>query len=392
MLPQSGGLRRFYLSVCRQVLLMRVAVLVYFGIGPPETDVLHKTVSINTSRELPICSTGVKFCQSLPARQGVSEADVFTMSSLAYKALSVACGLVNMMPIEHVSSIGAVVGRLLGVASKRNSRALANLSMAMPDATAAERKVILRKMWDNFGRTLAETLVAERIAADPARVSITNPEVLDGCGSSGRGAIFVGMHFGNYEMSCVAPLRCGHSPVGLFKPLKNIAANDWLLSQRKRLWPAGILPVSRSALRHVTRVVRDGGALGLLVDHRDSSGLSVPFFGRQAPSVVLPARLAVRYGADIFAVRVDRLPKAHFSITLQRIAVGDSGDAATDELSTTVAIQATLETWIKSDPGSWLWFYKRWSATDSLQPRVQTNVARRNLRARDGELMPATAA
>ena len=314
------------------------------------------------------------------------------MSNLTHRALSATFRLVNMMTIEQVSSIGAVVGRVLGAFSKRNSRALANLSMAMPDTTAAERKVILRKMWDSFGRTVAETLVAERIAADPARVLITNPELLDGCCSDGRGAVFVGMHFGNYEMSCVAALRCGQSPVGLFKPLKNSAVNDWLLSQRRQLWPGGILPASRSALRHLTRTVRDGGSIGLLVDHRDSSGPSVPFFGRPAPSVVLPARLAVRYGADVFAARVDRLPKAHFAITLQRISVADSGDAAADEFNTTAAIQATLETWIKSDPGGWLWFYKRWSAIDALQSRARANVAPRHSRVSERDLMPATAA
>ena len=106
--------------------------------------------------------------------------------------------------------------------------------------------------------------------------------------------------------------------------------------------------------------MRAGGSICVSGDHRDSDGLSVPFFGRPAPSVALPAMLAVRYGARVFAVRVDRLPNARFSVMLERIAVPDTGDVAADTLATTVTIQARLEAWIKADPGRWLWFYKRW--------------------------------
>lgn len=143
----------------------------------------------------------------------------------------------------------------------------------------------------------------------------------------------------------------------------------------RQLWPGGILPAAKSALRTLTRTVRDGGSIGLLVDHRDSIGPSVPFFGHPAPSVVLPARLAVRSGADGIAARVDRLPNVNFAITRRRISVADSGDVAADELNTTAAIQATLETWIRSDRGSWLWFYKQWCAMDGLQMPKHATVA-----------------
>jgi lauroyl/myristoyl acyltransferase len=108
-------------------------------------------------------------------------------------------------------------------------------------------------------------------------------------------------------------------------------------------------------------------------DHRDSDGLSVPFFGRPAPSVSLPAMLAVRYGARLLGVRVDRLSGARFSVTLERIAVQDTGDVAADTLVTTASIQAILEAWIKTNPGHWLWFYKRWSEVDPVQMLKQGN-------------------
>ena len=276
------------------------------------------------------------------------------MRSLSNAALVLAHWLANRMSVERVSSLGSMIGLTLGARSKRNARALANLSAAMPGSTPAEREAIVRSMWDNFGRTVAEILHDE-IAINPTRVSLANPELLADCGADGRGTVFVALHFGNWEITTIPLQRLGHSPVTVYKPLKDNEANAFLLRHRERLHQGGLCPTSRATLLRIARHVRAGGSICISGDHRDSNGLSVPFFGRLAPSVALPAMLAARYRARVFAVRVDRLPNARFSVVLERIAVQDTGDVTADMLATTVTIQARLEAWIKADPGRWLW-------------------------------------
>ena len=291
------------------------------------------------------------------------------MRNLSNAALVLAHWLANRMSVERVSSLGSVIGRTLGARSKRNARALANLSAAMPHSTPAEREAIVRSMWDNFGRTVAEILHFDEIAANPTRVSLANPELLADCGADGRGTVFVALHFGNWEITTIPLLRHGHSPITVYKPLKDDEANTFLLRHRERLHRGGLFAASRATLLRIARHVRAGGSICVSGDHRDSNGLSVPFFGRLAPSVALPAMLAARYRARVFAARVDRLPNARFSVVLERIAIQDTGDVAADMLATTVTIQARLEAWIKADPGRWLWFYKRWDRADGMQMR-----------------------
>ena len=286
------------------------------------------------------------------------------MSSLTVAGLVFSRWLAHRMTVEQASSLGSVIGRTLGVATKRNSRALANLASALPATTPAERDTIVKRMWDNFGRTLAESLLMDRIADDRDRVTLVNPEVLEQAGDGHCGTVFVGLHFGNWEATVIPALRYGQSPIGVYKPLKDSRVNDWVLRQRRHLYPAGLLPASGTTLLKIARHVRAGGAICVLADHRDAAGLAVPFFGRMAPSAALPALLAVRYGARIFAARVDRLPGARFQVTLERIAVPRTGDIVADSLATTAKIQAKMEQWITSDPGRWLWFYKRWDAAD----------------------------
>jgi KDO2-lipid IV(A) lauroyltransferase len=298
------------------------------------------------------------------------------MRSLSYASLVAAHWLAKRISIERVSFVGSVIGRTLGAGTKRDARAIANLTASMPNITQAERKAIVRGMWDNFGRTVAEALVTDRIAADPARVSLTNPDLLDGCCADGRGTVFVCLHFGNWELSTIPLVRHGHSPLVVYKPLNDSAANAYLLRLREHMHPGGLLPASRATLLRIARHVRVGGSICISGDHRDTNGLSVPFFGRPAPTASLPAMLAVRYGARVIAVRVDRMPNARFSVTLAPIPVLDTGDAAADILATTATIQARLEAWIKADPGRWLWFYKRWDEAGGTEPRNETNSHR----------------
>jgi len=293
------------------------------------------------------------------------------MRSLSLAALISANWLAHRMSVEQVSSLGSMIGHMLGRGSKRSARAMANLSAALPETSQTERQTIVRSMWDNFGRTVAETLLISRIAADPARVSLANPELLEECGADGRGTVFVGLHFGNWEIMAIPLLHHGVMPICVYKPLKDKKVNAWLQQHREHLCPGGLFPASRATILRLARHVRAGGSICIAGDHRDSNGLSVPFFSRPAPSVALPAMLAVRHGARLIGVRVDRLPHARFSVVLERITVQDTGDVAADTLATTATIQAGLEAWIKADPGRWLWFYKRWNKEDELQLRKQ---------------------
>ncbi len=289
------------------------------------------------------------------------------MRSLSRTALELTYWITRRMSLERVSLLGSVIGRFAGGRTRRNSRAIANIASALPSTTPAQRAVIASEMWDNFGRTIAEAALIDKIAADPTRITLANPALIEGCGADGRGTVFVGLHFGNWEIMSL-PLR-SLAPMCVYRPLADKEANDLLLEHRSPLCPGGLFPTSRATMLKLTRHVRTGGSICIAADHRDSAGLSVPFFGHPAPSVALPAALAVRYGARLIAVRVDRLSDARFSITLEPVAVADTGDIAADTLTTTASIQAMFEGWISADPGRWLWFYKRWSEVDVIPAR-----------------------
>ncbi len=280
------------------------------------------------------------------------------MDFLTIWAMSLARALARVLPIAWVSGLGGFLGRRAFAGGKRQRRALANLAMAFPDLSDSQRSAIVRQMWDSYGRSLAETLVLDRIAADPARVELVNPEVLqDGAGS---GTVFVGMHYGNWEVNALPALGRFPGLAGLYKPFKSARFDQWVRRQRTGFYPGGLLEADASALLKAARLVRAGGAVCLLADHRDAGGIDVPFFGRPAPSSAFAAMLGRRFDARVIAARTDRLPGARFRVVLHRIEVPETDDSDGDIAAVTAEIQAKFGEWVRDDPGAWLWFYKRW--------------------------------
>ncbi|MFM1813910.1 MAG: hypothetical protein RLZ98_605 [Pseudomonadota bacterium] len=216
-------------------------------------------------------------------------------------------------------------------------------------------------MWDNFGRVVAESLVIDRLAADPERVLFEDCQKLQEIMQRGRGVVFVGLHFGNWEVTVAPAVRLGLNPIGLYKPLKDANADAFLRDLRSSLYPSGLLEASPSSLRQLARHLRAGGSVCMLADHRELSGPSVPFFGRPAPSSALAARLHQKFDVPLVAARVERLDRVRFRVKIEEVTIGpDAGPEEARIVAVMAATQRIFERWITENPRQWIWFYNRW--------------------------------
>jgi KDO2-lipid IV(A) lauroyltransferase len=114
---------------------------------------------------------------------------------------------------------------------------------------------------------------------------------------------------------------------------------------------------ARAALLHL----RGGGSLGLLVDQKMNDGIAVPFFGRMAMTAPALARFALRFHMPIVPIRIIRLGPARFRLVCEPpLVIALTGDSTADTYAISLAMNATLERWIREDPSSWLWLHRRW--------------------------------
>ena len=290
---------------------------------------------------------------------------------LEYALLLLLVGLVRALPIDTAASVSGRVWRIVAPRLRRHQRALDNLAIAFPEKSIAEREAIARAMWENLGRVMAETMQIDRLIREPDRIRVANERVFRRYKDKLGPAIGCSLHMGNWELAIWPLVAAGAKPAAVYRTVKNPYVDAYLRHQRRDLYPGGLLGKGKvdgnweegqRTARQITDFVRHGGRLGLVCDLYDKSGLPVPFFGREARSVMIPAMIARRLGSRIWLARCLRLGKeSRFEVEIKELKVPRSANAGEDVKWITAAMQREFEAWIREAPEQWMWSNRRWS-------------------------------
>ena len=288
---------------------------------------------------------------------------------LEYWALRVVASVVRALPMDLAGSISAAVWRRIAPLGRRHKRALENLALAFPEKTAAEREAIAVAMWDNLGRVMAETMRIDQILKEPSRLSVVRAEAFERYRGKEGSIVGVSLHTGNWELAIWPMMASGKMPGAIFRLVKNPYVDKYLRSLRRELYPGGLFGKGKAfgneeaqrTARIILDFVRRGGRLGIVSDLYDKNGLPVPFFGQPAKSTMVPAMLARRTGARLWAARCIRDGRSsRFRIEMREIKVPRSRNVGDDIRTTTASIQAQFEEWIREHPEQWMWSNRRW--------------------------------
>jgi KDO2-lipid IV(A) lauroyltransferase len=290
------------------------------------------------------------------------------MQALALRGLVVA--LQRLKP-EQSSNLGAWVARRLGPMLPVSRIADDNLRQAFPELAEAERHNIIRGVWDNLGRNVTELphLAALRRSTTGPGWEIAGEEHIEAIRAAGGQALFFSGHLGNWEMILPIAASLGLHVSGFYRAASNARTNAVIQRLREKALGQNVTMFAkgqdgaRAALLHL----RGGGSLGLLVDQKMNDGIAVPFFGRMAMTAPALARFALRFRMPIVPIRIIRLGPARFRLVCEPpLVIALTGDSTADTYAISLAMNATLERWIREDPSSWLWLHRRWPKAPHL--------------------------
>ncbi len=193
-------------------------------------------------------------------------------------------------------------------------------------------------------------------------VRMVNAECVERAWTRGRGILFLTPHLGCFELSVQAAAErwsAQHGPITiLYRP----ARQPWLaeIMQTARNRPGiSAVPTTLQGVRQMIKALRRGEAVGLLPDQVPPQGLGVwsPFFGREAYTMTLAARLAQQTGAAVVLARGERLPRGQgYVLHLEDLPV-----TLAPELDAAVLqINQAMERVIRQCPQQYLWGYARY--------------------------------
>jgi KDO2-lipid IV(A) lauroyltransferase len=274
---------------------------------------------------------------------------------------AVAIGILGVLPLDWASSLGGAIGRWVAPRLGVSKRARTNLRAALPELGEAGIEAIVRAMWDNVGRVVFEYphLRKIKVFSDDGRVEVRGLDNLKRTLEAKRRAIMFSGHLGNWEIAALAGGQYGLDIAQIYRAANNPLIDRMLRRLRGDL--GELIPKGALASRRAVAALRRGGHLSLLIDQKLNDGVAVPFFGREAMTAPALAMLALRFDCDVLPVRVERLRGAHFRLTVYpKLPLPESGDRDADMLALMIAVNQTLESWIRERPEQWFWLHHRW--------------------------------
>ena len=286
----------------------------------------------------------------------------FVIYPLEGLVVNLAYAFFAALPIDRASDLGGWLGRTFGPRLGITERAVLNLERAFPEKRAPEIQAIVRAMWDNLGRVLAEFphLGEIRLCGKDRRVEVTGLENFDRLRTDGRPGIFFSAHFGNWEVAPLAATQRG-LPLGQIYRSANNRMIDRLIRRARSGIDGELIPKGAEGARKAIATMNAGGHLAMVVDQKMNDGIAVPFFGRQAMTAPALAQLALKFDCPVVPVRVERLGGCRFRMTFfPPMEIGSTGDRKADVVRIMTRVNALIEGWIRARPEQWLWLHRRW--------------------------------
>lgn len=277
---------------------------------------------------------------------------------LEYAGFRVLQAAARAAPLEFASRHSGLAWRLIAPRLHRQERALKNLALAYPEMSAKERKKLAADMWENLGRTFAESFHLRTIVAEE-RVRFEPEERFDEIARGGP-IVVCGLHLGNWEIVAHAAKRIGGQFTGVYQRLTNPYVDEETRKLRAFLYEGGLLPKTPVTARALLRTAQEGGYPAFLADLRDDRGAKVPFFGHPARSNAFPALLARTAGLPLYAGAAFRQSNVRFVIRAERVPIPHTSDRVADAIAGTAALQKQFEAFIREAPEQWMWAHRKW--------------------------------
>ena len=283
---------------------------------------------------------------------------------------NLAMGLVSGLHWSTREKLARFIGGLAYTLGIRRRVALENLAMAMPERSEQERHAITRGVYITMARVVLEALADEhRLPQGWEQDEVVGAEAwraLQAHLATGKGALLVTGHFGNWELLGEILIHRGVPLNALVRPLKG-ALNTRIAENRVRAGAGLIYP--KGAVQETVAALNRGESVYMLLDQGiPTKGVFVPFFGRLASTTPALAVAAQRTGIPawvVMGVRDGPRMRVHIDGPFPPPPAEEGKDPITEH---TAIVTAALERVIRQYPEQWLWLHRRWKYTPPSTP------------------------
>ncbi|MEA1948368.1 MAG: lysophospholipid acyltransferase family protein [Thermodesulfobacteriota bacterium] len=266
---------------------------------------------------------------------------------------------------KRIASIGRVLGILVYFIDARHRRiARRNLKLVYPEWPPERVKKVSKRVFQNLGITILEICQMICFSSDDIldKVKIRGEEHLLNAMHNNKGVIVISAHLGNWE---IVPLFCPlyfNTPMTVVaRQILNKMINRWIHGLRTRF---GCRVIYKDvALPEMTRTLRQGKILAILIDQgtKSSLGVKIRFFNKFVTATPAAALLAMRCKSPVLPGFCTRNADGAFTIIIEPpLVLKRTGDLGADLKTNTQIMTDAIEKAVREYPEQWFWVHKRW--------------------------------
>ncbi len=265
----------------------------------------------------------------------------------------------KLVGIKFASSLSGKLLTIIGPLFRSKKICDENLSTAFPELENHKKANILKEMWFNYGRMLAEYVFINdfRNSKLSNNIIIENQIELEKIKKSLNPVIFISGHFNNFELMAMQLEKSGINLAALYRPLNNPFLNPIMEKIRTKYICKKQVKKGISGTKELLKHFKNGSSVALMIDQRVSEGIKCSLFNKQAFTTTIPAQFAKKYDAKIVPVYVERLKKNNFKIKIYKSLHFSKNDSLE---KITLELNKILENMIIKNPSQWIWTHNRW--------------------------------
>ena len=282
------------------------------------------------------------------------------------KLISLSLWLVRLIPLNYAARMFEGFARWLGPRIWRHKVVMDNLAIAFPEKSIEERNQLARDNWAQMARTLIEYIYVDEVfnleveMEESDTIEIVNGETFQKLRDDGLPAILFTGHIANFELLPMVSAKFGLQIQSMYRRPNNKHAAAQAEESRKSYGDTLVASGAGASFQLMSALER-GDHVGLLVDQKFRRGIKVPFFGKEAMTNPLLAKLARRYDCPVHGARSIRLPDGRFRLEItDELVLPRDKNGDVDIRGTTEMITNVIEEWVREYPEQWLWMHRRW--------------------------------
>ncbi len=269
--------------------------------------------------------------------------------------------VLSLLPLRLLYFIGdAIYGLLYYILKYRRPVVMANLTIAFPEKSAAEKTVIAKAFYHNFTDTFIEVIKMLSMSAAESKRRVTGDySAIEEAMKNGKNVQLHAMHNFNWELVQWTVVRSVNITfLGVYMPISNKPLNTFFYNLRKKY---GTVLISATKFKtDFNEVAPPHYALMLAADQNPGNLNSVywlSFFNKPTAFVAGPEKGARLKDTAVVFVNFYKTKRGHYHFT-SKLATTEPNALPEGEL--TQMFVRYVEGCIRKNPSNYLWSHRRW--------------------------------